>query len=423
MLLAEDKLARGEFLGGLFSLFENFGNQGDRGFTMILNGKFGSGKSTLLDFIEENNSTENKFSVVRYNAWNDNLFEDPLIPILREVSKLEGKGEKIKKGAINVLKKIPKMFFSTLANAHGVDFTELLSNENIFSEYDEYKSSLNEFRKVLKDYCAEKKVVFLVDELDRCLPEYQIKVLETLYHLFEIPNLIVVIALDRNQLECSIKNKFGDNQNTLGYLSKFINFQVDLPNDSDGDFLYSLLDFNCEYCKEVKRTITNMISALHYSIRDAQKVINEINLVCKGTQDNEQRTLYRYWVPILISFVLLCRQENGTVYKTYFSNLYKAGYRVDKVSLKESGFYAFLCDIKETKLEKVIECLKDDYFGKSCLLNIINLFSHVKNINEQDLANYIGTDLDEVEGGVKELWHEFPDRINCIIKKVQAVCF
>ena len=200
MLLAEDKLARGEFLGGLFSLFENFGNQGDRGFTMILNGKFGSGKSTLLDFIEENNSTENKFSVVRYNAWNDNLFEDPLIPILREVSKLEGKGEKIKKGAINVLKKIPKMFFSTLANAHGVDFTELLSNENIFSEYDEYKSSLNEFRKVLKDYCAEKKVVFLVDELDRCLPEYQIKVLETLYHLFEIPNLIVVIALDRNQL-------------------------------------------------------------------------------------------------------------------------------------------------------------------------------------------------------------------------------
>ena len=82
-----------------------------------------------------------------------------------------------------------------------------------------------------------------------------------------------------------------------------------------------------------------------------------------------------------------------------------------------------MCDIKETKIEKVIECLKDDYFGKSCLLNIINLFSHVKNINEQDLANYIGTDLDEVEGGVKELWHEFPDRINCIIKKVQAVCF
>ena len=108
MLLAEDRLARGAFLGKLFSLFENYGNQGDRGFTIILNGKFGSGKSTLLDFLEEKNSTENKFSVIRYNAWNDNLFENPLIPILREVSKLEGKEGKIKKGAINILKKLPE---------------------------------------------------------------------------------------------------------------------------------------------------------------------------------------------------------------------------------------------------------------------------------------------------------------------------
>lgn len=66
MLLAEDKLARGEFLGKLFSLFENFGNQGERGFTMILNGKFGSGKSTLLDFIEEKNKADNKFSVLSF---------------------------------------------------------------------------------------------------------------------------------------------------------------------------------------------------------------------------------------------------------------------------------------------------------------------------------------------------------------------
>ena len=47
-----------------------------------------------------------KFSVVRYNAWSDNLFENPLIPILREISKLEGKGDKIKKGALNILKKL-----------------------------------------------------------------------------------------------------------------------------------------------------------------------------------------------------------------------------------------------------------------------------------------------------------------------------
>ncbi len=423
MLLAEDRLARGAFLGKLFSLFENYGNQGDRGFTIILNGKFGSGKSTLLDFLEEKNSTENKFSVIRYNAWNDNLFENPLIPILREVSKLEGKEGKIKKGAINILKKLPKIFFSTLANAHGVDFTEMLSNENIFSEYDEYKASLDEFRKVLEDYCAKKKVLFLVDELDRCLPEYQIKVLETLYHLFEIPNLIVVIALDRDQLECSIKNKFGDNQNTLGYLSKFINYQVDLPNDSDSDWLYSLLDFNCEYCQEVKQTITNMILTLNYSIREAQNIINEINLVCNETQNNGKQSTYYYWYPLLIAFVLLCKQESGAIYKTYFSSCQKESYPTNKISMKESGYYKFLCDIKGTKLEQVIESLKNDYFGKSCLFHVINCFANLRTIDEQDLANYIGFELNEVQEILKEVRYAFPERINGIIKKVKAIGF
>ncbi len=423
MLLVEDRLARGEFLGRLFSLFDNFGNQGDRGFTMILNGKYGSGKSTLLDFIDERNNTDNKFNVVRYNAWNDNLFENPLIPILREMSKLQGKGEKIKKGAVNVLKKIPKMFFGTLANVHGVDVSELLSNENIFSEYDEYKASLNEFRNILKDYCAQKKVLFLVDELDRCLPEYQIKVLETLYHLFEIPNLIVVIALDRNQLECSIKNKFGDDQNTLGYLSKFINLQVDLPNDRDSDFLYSLLDFHCEYCEEVKQTITNMILALNYSIREAQKVINEINLVCNESQNNGKQKRFYYWFPLLIAFVLLCKQESGVVYKKYFSYSQKDNYRTDKLSINESGFYKFLRDIKGTKLEIIIEYLKNEHFGKSCLFHVINSFSPIKNISEDDLAGYLGLALYEVQDILKEVHFAFPEQINGVIQKVKAIGF
>lgn len=423
MLLTDDKLARGEFLGRLFSLFENFGNQGDRGFTMILNGKFGSGKSTLLDFIEEKNNTENKFSVVRYNAWNDNLFDNPLIPILREVSKLEGKEDKIKKGAINILKKLPKVFFSTLANAHGVDFTELLPNGNIFSEYDEYKTSLDEFKKILKEYCAKKKVLFLVDELDRCLPEYQIKVLETLYHLFEIPNLIVVIALDREQLECSIKNKFGDNQNTLGYLSKFIDYQVDLPSENDSGLLFSMLDFDCEYSYEVKQIVTNLIVTLNYSIREAQKVINELNLVCNEVGGKGGKKYFYYWYPILVVFVLLCKQENSKIYGRYFSTPKKDDYQTNKIPMQKSGFYQFKCDIKGTKLEKLLDCLKNDHFGKYCLLHIMNSFSHVKNIDTEDLANYFEVELNEMQESLKQERFEFPTRINGIIRDVKIAGF
>ncbi len=114
--LKEDKLNRKQFLDGLFALFKNFGNQGNRGFTMIINGKFGSGKSTLLGFIEEKNNENNDFDIVKYNAWENNFFESPLIPILYEISKLENNKGKIKDLQIKVKRKngeIPEIIFRT----------------------------------------------------------------------------------------------------------------------------------------------------------------------------------------------------------------------------------------------------------------------------------------------------------------------
>lgn len=163
--LAEDKLNRKPFLDNLFSLFENFGNQGNRGFTMIINGKYGSGKSTLLNFIQERNQKNKQFEIVAYNAWENNFFDNPIIPILYEISKLEKTSSKIKDGAKNILKNIPQIILGSLANAHSIDLTSLITNENIFEDYDKYKDAINKFRNILIEYCKNKKVLFLIDEL------------------------------------------------------------------------------------------------------------------------------------------------------------------------------------------------------------------------------------------------------------------
>lgn len=82
LTLAEDKLKRENLINNLFNIFETFGNQNDRGLTMVINGRYGSGKSTLLDFIEEKNSQDNKFNIIKYDSWENNFFENPLIPVL-----------------------------------------------------------------------------------------------------------------------------------------------------------------------------------------------------------------------------------------------------------------------------------------------------------------------------------------------------
>ena len=70
--------------------------------------------------------------------------------------------------------------------------------------------------------------VIIVDELDRCIPEYAIKVLERLHHLTEEKsNIITIIATDKKQLERSVIHLFGFEEGNR-YLEKFINFEIKL---------------------------------------------------------------------------------------------------------------------------------------------------------------------------------------------------
>ena len=99
----------------------------------------------------------------------------------------------------------------------------------------------------------------MVDELDRCLPEYAIKILERLHHVFtDIPNVQVVLSIDKSQLEHIIKKTFGENTETQKYLSKFINFEVNLDEGSftdkdefDNKFAYYIQNF--EYSNEATK--------------------------------------------------------------------------------------------------------------------------------------------------------------------------
>ena len=432
--LTEDKLQRKEFINNLFSMFDNFGNQGDRGFTMIINGKYGSGKTTLLGFMAELNEKEQKYDIVNYNAWENNLFDNPLIPILYEISKLKKKSkkarEKIKEGALKIARSLPKIFTGTLANAHCIDLTSLTEDDvNIFEEYDQYRNSIAEFRKILIEACKEKKVLFFVDELDRCLPEYQIKVLEAMYHLFEIPNLIVVIALDKHQLECSIKNRFGDAQNTLGYLAKFINYQVDLPDEGKARFIESLMSFKCSgydsnETQLVKQCITNLFDKMNYTVRECKRFVDEINLICKS--DDESYPLnYQYWYPILIAIIVIVKHSNEMIYKKWFYNIKETIYVNEKLKFKESPIGLFFEEVLKTNVGPVFGYfIKPDRFdgiAESFLVDFINAFCPIENLDENELVHELGININTYKQDIYYQKLSYPFSINQAIRQVKMI--
>ena len=112
--------------------------------------------------------------------------------------------------------------------------TELIKSVSDFDPLWEFKRALNLLKKQIAEIAQKRTVVFVVDELDRCLPEYAIKVLERLHHISEgVKNLITVIAVDKSRLLDSISNAFGYDKgegfkDSERYMKKFVDFYYPL---------------------------------------------------------------------------------------------------------------------------------------------------------------------------------------------------
>ncbi len=186
---------------------------------------------------------------ILYNAWESDFYDSPLIPLLVELlNKIEDCYEKTElEKDIKSLKEVVKNLCSKTSFQVGIntnfincsaDFDP--SKKMIESEYIELKKLIQDFRSKLETIQTRlnKKIIIFIDELDRCNPTYTIKTLEVIKHFFGIENVVFVIAVDKSQIENSVRTIFGVNQGTEnGYLRKFIDVEFELPKYSSKEFI------------------------------------------------------------------------------------------------------------------------------------------------------------------------------------------
>lgn len=267
-----DILNRDEFVEQLVQLTENIA-QNKKSVTFAIDGDWGCGKSFVLDLyenkleqIQSEETASNKYLVIRYNCWKYDYYDEPIVAIVATI--LEAINEKTKllhgekkEKILGVIKAVGASVFAistaAIKGATGVDFKPAFEviksgwesgkdNYEKMNEYDSYfkfNQALHSLQQVLNELNKDYTIVFLIDELDRCLPEYAIKVLERLHHLNENTNVINVIAIDKKQLYKSVHTAFGFEDVDL-YLKKFIRFTVGL---SLGDISERIMDKYPEY--------------------------------------------------------------------------------------------------------------------------------------------------------------------------------
>lgn len=275
-----DLLGRQEIVDRIMKILEVISEK-KSSCTFALNGAWGTGKTFVLNMLTNQlwEYHSDKYIVFHYNCWQYDYYEEPLIAIVAAM--LDSVDEenhllpadlriKVKAGmdlAKPILQKIATNF---MKNKIGVDLTEVVSaakdyNDSLdneaqknadsrsFDEFYSFKKAIQQAQDEIRTLSKNRTLVVVVDELDRCLPSYAIKVLERIHHLFaNLTNSAIILGVDKGQLDTTVKQIFGSYTDISKYLQKFLNFELslDIGKVSNGFF-----DKYPEYASFFDRTI------------------------------------------------------------------------------------------------------------------------------------------------------------------------
>jgi len=281
----EDELGRKGLMEILFERINKLWGKlrENESYTVLINGEWGSGKSSMLLYLEEE-LTKNKWTVVKYNAWENQRFEDPWWILVNKVSKevpsdafdksnpYSSRSHRFWQIKTNYSPTYIIAFVVLVLFLIGFNYDVFGTSENIplfasllaligslwisvqgvvkeiFSKKiytalqsknanDPFEVVKSRFDAVLK----HKRVAIFIDDLDRCEVEPTVKLLEGIQTLFKNSKVLYVIAADGKWVANCFDKKYEDfkelveSGQTIGneFLQKNFQLIVDVPKISN----------------------------------------------------------------------------------------------------------------------------------------------------------------------------------------------
>ncbi|WP_319561664.1 P-loop NTPase fold protein [Marispirochaeta sp.] len=337
-----DLLDRRDYIDNLLSLF----NRVDESLTVSLSGKFGIGKTTLLRMLKARAESEDfNFETIYFNAWKSDYLENPFSSIISEINRLIPQSnnfkDQLKISSIRLLKvTVPAIIKAATLNM--VDISqlsqpledaistitstfaaqELEKHIQIRDSINDFKDKLTSATNVLKD--EGKVILLIIDELDRCKPTYAINILESIKHIFDVPNLNFLFALDYIQLSNTIGHVYGRNYDIDGYLRRFFDLQFNIPQPEYNtylDYLFEIYELDSiiesrrlksqnRYDKDEFIYIVGFFSKqFKATLRDLEKIINIYTIVLAVTAD------HRMIFPSILAFIIIVKMFDLDIYE------------------------------------------------------------------------------------------------------------
>jgi hypothetical protein len=300
------------------------------GFVLAINNEWGTGKTTFVKMWQALLEKEG-FKTLYFNAWECDYENDVFLALLSEFKKIEEiKKDKdnlystvikhsvpvVKRVSVIAVKNIVDKFFGKGFTQEVLDSMTEITADSIEKELQartQQRQDIETFKHSLHDFvafnCNEKPLVFIVDELDRCRPDYAVNVLEQIKHLFSIPNIVFVLSIDKKQLGHAICGFYGSEHiNAEEYLRRFIDIEYSLPEPHVAFYKYLIeyYDLNRFFNGNNElRDFHSFIEALFYlkriTLRQQERILSHAGLCLSSFG-------YDFKIPGVLVFLIYLRQ-------------------------------------------------------------------------------------------------------------------
>lgn len=424
------------------------------GFVLNLNGGWGSGKTEFLKRFYSLLLKRNH-PVIYIDAWESDFSKDPLTVVtselltqletfnynldsIEEVERFKKLcGRFIKGLAVGVSAYLSKQYLgdpSIIGNA----VQQAISGEPdslltvLSTEHQELVSAIQQIRITLGEVAgklagsgAKLPVVVLVDELDRCRPNYAIEMLEVIKHFFKTDNFVFVVATDTDQLVHSIAAVYGAGFDAAQYLKRFFDRKASLAEPDLVHYLSSkLLDnepysdvypfpvgFYTDLRVQKIETIAKLANYYQLKIRDVDQLLNKLNSCLRFAQGvgAKKQQIQSICVPALIIGLIEFDRGESSFYK-------RKNNKPDDLSLIRDTEDEFFEGLKITDFINL--CMSStqihiteetNQYRRTAPLTEVRSYSRIAellsgHLNVNRWVNYMASDISNSYGSRRKYW-------------------
>lgn len=225
-------------------------------FSIAMNGAWGSGKTTILKAIKK--KLEGEYPVIWFNPWEYDQIGDVVIALQAHIARefIETNKKALIRelgifaialftsGISAIAKKVGSVGYGDVKKIES-DIRKAMKKFK-YESYEDYVETVKkDFIRITDLLCHKydnKPLIVFLDDLDRCLPENAIKLLEALKNQFvasvedggklKKANVIFITGIDTSVAKQFIKKRYEGIEDAfaINYFRKIFNLTLDIPN-------------------------------------------------------------------------------------------------------------------------------------------------------------------------------------------------